>query len=148
MMGKLVCIVVIAMMCVNFVYAEGTKEKVRIYIKASESWETKGSSYGSSKGLFGSSKSFGSFSGGARPQQAELIKTFQEKGKGNIIITTKEDKADYVVIFDHEGGKGIIMKDNKIVLIDNETGDVLLSKSTITLGGAVEEVLRYLGYWE
>ncbi len=78
--------------------------------------------------------------GGARPQTAEIIKTFGEKCPA-VRINNKADKADYVVLLDHEGGKGWIRKDNKVAVFDWD-GDSIVSKSTRSVGSSVDEACR------
>ena len=109
----------------------------RVFITDSQSWEMRGS--GSAYG--------GSVSGGARGQTAELIKTFGEKCP-NARVNNNREKADYVVVFDHEGGKSWYRKDSKIAVF-NYDGDSILSKSTRSLGGSVEEACKVvLADWE
>jgi hypothetical protein len=55
----------------------------------------------------------------------------------------KKDKADYVVILEHEGGKGWARKDNKFALF-NSDGDAIKSGSTRTLGNAVKDACNSL----
>jgi len=50
----------------------------------------------------------GAVKSGARPQTAEIIKTFGERCP-EIVVNNKE-MADYVVILDHQGGKGVARK--------------------------------------
>jgi len=69
--------------------------------------------------------------GGARPQTAEIIKTFGEKC-GNVTVTMKQEKANYVVVLEHEGGKSWIRKDNKVAVF-NQDGDSIVSHSTMSL---------------
>ena len=107
------------------------QEKPRVFITDSQSWEMSGGGGGTSSG-FG-----GGVHGGARPQKAEIIKTFGEKCPG-VTVNNIQDKADYVVLLDHEGGKGWIRKDNKVAVF-NKAGDSIVSKSTRSLGGSVEE---------
>src|SRR5437870_3060822 len=90
-------------------------EKPRVFITDSQSWEIAGGGGGSSAG-FGSA-----VKGGARPQTAEIIKTFGERCPQSI-VNNKQDKADYVVLLDHEGGKGFGRKDNKVAVF-NRDGD-------------------------
>ncbi len=75
--------------------------------------------------------------GGANPQTAEIIKTFGERCP-DLKVTMEKEKADYFVILDHEGGKGIIWKDNKVVVFDS-TGTSVYSGSTVVLGNAVKD---------
>ncbi len=55
-----------------------------------------------------------------------------------VVVTRKEDRADYVLVLEHEGGKDIVRKDNKFALFNAE-GDALASGSTRLLGNAVKE---------
>ena len=87
---------------------------------------------GGSSGGFG-----GADKGGARPQTAEIIKTFGERCPA-VIVNNKQEKADYVVLFDHEGGKELISRDNKVVVFNKE-GDSIMSHSTRILGNAVKD---------
>lgn len=103
----------------------------RVFITDSKSWEIAGGSGGSSAG-FG-----GGVHGGARPQTAEIIKTFGERCP-NVTVNNKQEKADYIVLLDHEGGKGFVRKDNKVAVF-NWDGDSIISKSTRSLGNAVED---------
>ena len=97
-------------------------EKPRVYVTDSKSWEISGGVGGSSGGFGGADK------GGARPQTAEIIKTFGERCPA-VIVNNKQEKADYVVFFDHEGGKELISRDNKVVVFNKE-GDSIMSHST------------------
>ena len=109
----------------------GQPDKVRIYITDSDSWSTSGGFYGSPDiGLSGSS-------GGARPQTVEVIKTFNDKCP-TLTVTIKKEAADYIVMFDHEGGKTIFNVDNKVAIFNRE-GDAIYSGSTRSLGNAVKD---------
>ena len=57
--------------------------KIRVFVTDSQSWEVHGG-WGAANG------SGGSESGGARPQTAEIIKTFSERCP-SIIVTNKSD---------------------------------------------------------
>jgi hypothetical protein len=107
------------------------REKVRVFVTDSQSWETKGSS-GLSDATGG-----GAFSGGARPQNAEIAKTFGERCP-QLTVTINRDKANYIVTLDHEGGKHLIQKDNKWVVYNGE-GDMIGSGSTRSLGNSVKD---------
>src|SRR5438105_12377518 len=72
-----------------------------------------------------------------RPQTAEIIKTFGERCPA-VIVNNKQEKADYVVLLDHEGGKELISRDNKVVVF-NKNGDSIMSRSTRILGNAVKD---------
>jgi hypothetical protein len=103
----------------------------RVFITDSKSWEMSGGGGGTSDGFGGASR------GGARPQTAEIIKTFGERCP-DVTINNKQEKADYVVLLDHEGGKGVIFHDNKVAVFNGE-GDSIVSRSTRTLGNSVKE---------
>lgn len=79
----------------------------------------------------------GRFSGGARPQTAETIKTVNERCPGATVTMNKE-KADYALLLDHEGGKGYARRDNKVAAW-NRDEDVIFSGSTRSLGNAVKD---------
>src|ERR1019366_3616590 len=75
-------------------------DAARVFITDSESWSVAGSS-GGSGGSYG-----GAMAGGARPQTAEIIKTFGERCP-EVKVNNKQERADYIVLLDHEGGKGL-----------------------------------------
>ena len=106
-------------------------DKPRIFITDSKSWEVSGAVGGTAEGFGGASK------GGARPQTAEIIKTFGERCP-LVIVNNRQEKADYVVLLDHEGGKDLISRDNKVVVFNKE-GDSIMSHSTRSLGNAVKD---------
>lgn len=97
--------------------------KPRVFVTESQSWQVVGNRYGTR--------------GGAAPQTAEIYKTFGESCSG-VIMTNNREKADYVVTLEHEGGKGFLLKDNKVALFTKD-GDMILSKSTRSLGSAVKD---------
>ncbi len=109
-------------------------EKPRAFITDSDSWEMSGGFATSDGSGAGASR------GGARPQTVEIMKTFGERCPG-ITITINQQKADYVVILDHEGGKGGIMRDNKVAVF-NRDGDMIYSGSTLMLGNAVKDACQ------
>ena len=76
--------------------------------------------------------------GGARPQTAEIIKTFGERC-AEVKINNKQDRANYIVVLDHEGGKGFLSHRNKVAVFDKVSGDSIISKSTLSLGGSVQQ---------
>jgi len=76
--------------------------------------------------------------GGARPQTAETIKTFGQRCP-NVIVNNIQTKADYIVLLDHEGGKGALRHKNKVAVFARVSGDSVVSKSTLSLGGSVQE---------
>jgi PEGA domain len=110
-------------------------EKPRVFITESQSWEVEGAA-GGSDGTFGASSQ-----GGARPQTAEIIKTFGEKCP-TVTVNNIREKASYIVVLDHEGGKGALRHRNKVAVFDAQSGDSIVSKSTLSLGGSVDEACR------
>ena len=76
-------------------------------------------------------------SGGARPQTAEIIKTFNQRCP-EYTVTNNKDRANYAVILDHEGGKGALRRRN-MVAVFNRDGDAIFSDSTRELGNSVKD---------
>lgn len=76
--------------------------------------------------------------GGARPQTAEIIKTFGERCP-QVMVNNIQAKADYIVLLDHEGGKGALRHKNKVAVFARVSGDSIVSKSTLSLGGGVQD---------
>jgi hypothetical protein len=105
--------------------------KLMAYISDSQSWQMSGG-FG-----VGDASGGGFSSGGARPQTAEIIKTFHERCP-DIHITNERERADYVVLLDHEGGKSIFLKDNKVAVFGRD-GTSIHSGSTRSLGNAVKD---------
>ncbi|MBM3792071.1 MAG: hypothetical protein FJW35_17215 [Acidobacteria bacterium] len=108
------------------------QDKVRVFVTDSHSWEV------GSGGVVADDAGFGGGRGGARPQTAEIIKTFGERCS-TVTVTNAREKADYVVLLDHEGGKKFFSRDNKVVIFNRE-GDAIFSGSTRSLGNAVKDV--------
>ena len=106
--------------------------KARVFITDSESWSIAGQS-GGAGGAYG-----GSVGGGARPQTAEIIKTFGERCP-QVTVNNIQQKADYIVVLDHEGGKGLLRHKNKVAVFARVSGDSVFSKSTLSLGGSVQD---------
>jgi len=107
-------------------------ERPRVFITDSESWETRGSG-GGSNGNWGAE-----MHGGARPQTAEVIKTFGDRCP-QVMINNKQSIADYIVVLDHEGGKGVLRHRNKVAVFEKLSGNVVMSHSTLSLGGSVQD---------
>ena len=107
-------------------------EKARVFITDSQSWSIAGAS-GGGGGAYG-----GSMAGGARPQTAEIIKTFGERCP-QVMINNIQTKTDYIVLLDHEGGKGALRHKNKVAVFARVSGDSVVSKSTLSLGGSVQD---------
>ena len=116
-------------------------DKPRVFVTDSQSWSISSGGGGSSSGFGGKT------SGGARPQTAEIVKTFGERCR-DVVVNNIREKADYVIVLDHEGGKGWVRKDNKVAVF-NKDGDAIISKSTRSLGNSVEEGCKaILADWE
>jgi hypothetical protein len=117
-----------------------TDGKTRVLVTDSQSWETRGSSAaGGNRNGWGASSSF---SGGARPQTAEIIKTLNQRCP-QITVTSRLDRADFVITLDHEGGKALLTHHNKIAVF-NKDGDVIFSRSTISLGNSVKDACQVM----
>jgi hypothetical protein len=106
-------------------------KKTRVYITDSQSWQVSGG-WGAAGDTGG-----GTTQGGARPQTAEIIKTFGERCP-DLTVSNNRDKANYVVILDHEGGKGALSHKNKVAVF-NRDGDSIFSHSTMSLGNSVKD---------
>jgi hypothetical protein len=121
-----------------------TDGHTRLFVTDSQSWEMRG---GWSAAGDNSWTGSGYQSGGARPQTAEIIKTFNQRCP-RIIVTDNVQRADFAVTFDHEGGKGILGR-HKIVVF-NRDGDDIFSDSTRELGNSVkdacEAILRHRAF--
>ena len=48
-------------------------------------------------------------------------------------------------MLDHEGGKGFLQHRNKVAVFTRVTGDSIISKSTLSLGGSVQEACNAIG---
>ena len=107
-------------------------EKPRVFVTDSQSWEMSGGGGGSSSGFGGAE------SGGARPQTAEIIKTFGERCP-QATVNNKKERANYIVVLDHEGGKSWVHHKNKVAVFEAQSGDTIVSHSTYSLGGSVQD---------
>jgi hypothetical protein len=107
-------------------------EKARVFITDSQSWSIAGAG-GGANGAYGST-----MAGGARPQTAEIIKTFGERCP-QVMVNNIQWKTDYIVLLDHEGGKGALRHKNKVAVFARISGDSVVSKSTLSLGGSVQD---------
>jgi|HubBroStandDraft_6_1064221.scaffolds.fasta_scaffold00150_11 hypothetical protein len=112
--------------------APADTEKARVFITDSQSWSIAAQS-GGAGGAYGSS-----MAGGARPQTAEIIKTFGQRCP-QVIVNNIQAKTDYIVLLDHEGGKGALRHKNKVAVFARVSGDSIVSKSTLSLGGSVQD---------
>ena len=122
---------VVGLLIVNAALTFG-EDKPKVFITDSQSWEVSGHA-GGANGAFGAETH-----GGARPQTAEIIKTFGERCP-QVTINNLQTKADYIVLLDHEGGKGLLRHKNKVAVFAKQSGDAVISKSTVSLGGSVQE---------
>lgn len=120
--------VVLVVLCITTLAAA---QNPRIYVTDSKSWQI-GGGFGGTDDVFG-----GATSGGARPQTAEIIKTFGQRCQ-QVTINNIPSKADYVVLLDHEGDKSLFLRDNKLAVF-NRDGDSIISRSTRILGNAVQD---------
>ena len=121
--------------------AASDQDKPRIYVTDSNSWSVQGAA-GGSNGTFAASSS-----GGARPQTAEIIKTFGQRCP-QVITNNRVDAANYIVELDHEGGKGLLAHKDKIAVFVQKSGDSIFSKSTLSVGGSVEDACKaILSHW-
>jgi PEGA domain-containing protein len=131
------CLFILAWSAVKPIAQEAAKVpdtagRARVFITDSQSWEVSGGAGGSAAGFGGASH------GGARPQTAEIIKTFGERCP-EVIVNNIQEKTDYIVLLDHEGGKSILQHRNKVAVFARVSGDSVVSKSTMSLGGSVQE---------
>ena len=108
------------------------EEHARVFVTDSQSWEMSSGGGGTSGGFGGESH------GGARPQTAEIIKTFGERCP-QVTVNNIQARTDYVVVLDHEGGKGYLRHRNKVAVFNRVSGDSIVSKSTLSLGGSVQD---------
>ena len=112
-------------------------ERPRVFIEDSESWEVKGDSIYSTTDKRGRvSIGGGDLSGGAKPRTAEVMRRFAEQCPA-VTVTNRKDKANFVIMLEHEGGKDLFNKDNKLAVFDRE-GDLIASGSFSRPKKAVE----------
>jgi hypothetical protein len=129
-------IVIVLAITVRLVLAQQIADKPRVFIIDSESWEMVASAAGAN-GAFASQAS-----AGARPQTAEIIKTFGERCP-QVVTNNRIEKADYVVVLDHEGGKGYLRHRNKVAVFGRISGDSVMSHSTLSLGNSVKDAFGW-----
>jgi PEGA domain len=130
-MRLFVTFLAVTLLLISTAAQTANSERPRVFISDSQSWEMSGNA-GGANGTFAAHSA-----GGGRPQTAEIIKTFGERCP-DVIVNNKPDKADYVVLLDHEGGKGLVKRDNKMAVF-NKDGDSIVSHSTRSLGNAVKD---------
>jgi hypothetical protein len=105
-----------------------TERQPRVYIEQSRSWALGG--WSPLTGLLAAG-------GGARPQTAEIINTFAKRCPA-VTPALEREKADYVLLLEHDGGKSIFRRDNKYAVF-TASGDFVQSGSTRILGNAVSQ---------
>ena len=116
-------------------------DKPRIFVTDSDSWQTHGGG-GGAGGAFG-----GGSAGGASPQTAEIVKTFGQRCP-NVVVNNRLEMTDYVVRLEHEGGKGILRKKDKVAVFVRKSGDSIFSESTLSVGGSVQDACgAMLDHW-
>jgi hypothetical protein len=120
------------------------QDKPRVFISESQSWSSTGGGLAGMAlaGARGVITVRQRGRGGARPQTAEIIKTFNERC-ARCVVTMNRERSDYVVVLDHEGGKTYIRRDNKFAVF-NKDGDAIRSGSTRSLGNAVKDACEAL----
>src|SRR5258708_11284771 len=92
------------------------EEKARVFVTDSQSWEV-------SSGGGGTSGGFGTAGGGgARPQTAEIVKTFSERCP-DVTVNNIRQKTDYIVVLDHEGGKSVFNHRHQVAVVARVGGD-------------------------
>jgi hypothetical protein len=104
--------------------------KPRVFVTDSDSWQTTAAV----------GRHWGAASGGARPQTAEVYKTFGESCPA-VTMTNVRERADFIVMLDHEGGKGLLRRDNKVAVFSKD-GDMVFSHSTRSLGNSVKDACQ------
>ena len=143
----LVPAVVLALFCLPLFAAQSSPKESgyrvpRVFVTDSGSWEVNSGGGGSADG-FGATGS-----GGARPQTAEIIKTFGQRCL-QVVVNNKREVADYIVVLDHEGGKNFLLHKNKVAVFDRRSGDIVISRSTRSLGNSVQDACASISkHWQ
>lgn len=106
----------------------GAPGSLRVYLSASESWDGRRSRPRSDMAFL---------PGDARTQSAEIIKMFNERCP-QVTVTDDVKRADFTVVLNHEHGKGLSRRRNKIVVFDRD-GDDIFSGSTRKLSNALKD---------
>ncbi len=116
--------------------AASASDPIRIFVTHSDSWSISGNA----AEIVGIGR--GSLRGGAKPQTAEVMKTISKRRECHgIVVTINRERADYLLMLERVGGRGVIRKDNKMALF-NKDGDMIASSSTRSLGNAVKDACR------
>jgi hypothetical protein len=65
-----------------------------------------------------------------------------------VVTNNRVGAANYIVELDHEGGKGLLAHKDKIAVFVQKSGDSIFSKSTLSVGGSVEDACKaILSHW-
>jgi len=104
-------------------------DKPKVFITTNTSWQASGTG--------GEQK----VSGGGDADTAEVIKLFSERCPG-VTVNMRLDKADYIVLA-KDDGSGALRRGRKIV-VSNPDGDVLLTKTDRSFGGAVKDACKVI----
>ena len=119
-------------------------ERPRVFIEETSSWEVKGDPIYSSTDKKGRVHVGGGGSqGGAVPRTAETMKRFAEQCD-SVVVTRFKEKADFIVLLEHEGGKDLFNKDNKLAVFNAE-GDLITSGAFSRPKKAVETACKAIG---
>ena len=139
-MSKLTAILMLATTAFIFngvAAAQKTDDRPRVFIEESESWEVETDPiFGSTDKRGRGTISGGGSRGGAVPRTAETMKRFSQQCS-DVVVTMYKEKADFVVLLEHEGGKDLFNKDNKLAVFNRE-GDLITSGSFSRPRKAVE----------
>jgi hypothetical protein len=121
--------------------AAQAEERPRVFIEESVSWEVESDpTVMTTDKKGGVYVSGGGSRGGAKPRTAEIMKRFSEQCKSSI-VTMYRERADFVVLMEHEGGKDLFDKDNKLAVFDRN-GDLVTSGSFSRPRKAVDTACR------
>ncbi len=130
MFSKFTLLFAAILLATQIVSAQQTeKEKTRVYVADSRSWQVSGAS--------GTPEAPGSsvvieHSG---PQAAEIIKTLGEQCP-DLIVTSQRDKSDFVLLV--EGKQSFLHRINEVVVF-NHTGDAIYSHASNNLANSVKD---------
>jgi hypothetical protein len=99
-----------------------------VFVTSNQGWQMQGNKNG--------------FTGGARPQTAEVYRTFGESCPV-VIMTNRQEKADFIVLLEHEGGKGLVRRRNKVAVFTKE-GDMLFPFQAV--GNSVKDACEAISH--
>lgn len=75
------------------------------------------------------------------------MKTFGQRCP-NVVANNRLEMTDYVVTLQHEGGKGLLRKKDKVAVFVRKSGDSIFSESTLSVGGSVQDACAaILEHW-